>query len=258
MEKTEQFKSKAILYIMIALTCSFALAGAAFLDMEMEHNIKVFDLSSKVIIMAGIFAYASICKQPLNIPGSKFFSLWLLVAMIPFAFNAIDYFCIPNRVPGAVECIDMLLSVFSTAAWEEMLFRYVGRSMFERNGKYSLGSIVLLSLTFGCSHLINIFFYDTVSVLLQVLCACTFGVFLLALYQHTGNLWVVITAHGLNNLIATFFDLFPGSESLFQSWINYVLYVLTELAVGIYILIKYGYIERKPKSETACQQKPEN
>lgn len=257
MEKLERFKSKAILYIMICLTCSFALAGSAFLDMEMNHSINVFDIVSKVIIMVGIFAYASICKTPMNTPGNKYFTPWLLVAMIPFAFNAVDYFCIPNRVPSVTECINMLLSVFSTAAWEEMLFRYVGRTLFERNGKYSIGSVVLLSLSFGCSHLINVFFYDSVSVLLQALSACTFGVFLLALYRHTGNLWIVITAHGFNNLIAAYFDLFPESDAFLQTWINFVLYVLTEFTVGIYILIKYGYIERESKSRTAFQQKIE-
>lgn len=252
MKKLEQFKPKEILYIMICLTCSFALAGAAFLDCEMNHSIYVFDISSKVIIMVGIFSYAALCKKPMNTPGNKFFTPWLLVALIPFVFNTIDYFCIPNRVPSITECVNMLLTVFTTAAWEEMLFRYVGRTMFERNGKYSIGSIVLLSVTFGCSHLINIFFYDTISVLLQTLCACTFGIFLLALYRHTGNLWIVVTAHGFNNLIATFFNLFPESEAFLQSWITFVLYVLTEFGVGIYILAKYGYIEKKTKSNAAC------
>lgn len=253
MKKPEQLKAKVILYVMLCLTCSFALAGAAFLDMEMQHSINVFDIISKVIIMVGIFAYASIWKTPINVPDGKFFTPWLLVALIPFAFNAVDCFCVPNRVPGAAEIINMLLCVFTTAAWEEMLFRYVGRTLFEQNGKYGVGAIVLLSLTFGCSHLINIFFYDPIPVLLQTLSACTFGVFLLALYQHTGSLWIVITAHGFNNLIATFFGLFPESDYIFSSWINYVLYVITELVVGIYILSKYGYIEKKLKSPTACQ-----
>lgn len=233
---------------MICLTCSFALTGAAFLDMEMNHSIYVFDTISKVIIMAGIFAYAAICKTPMNLPGKPYFTPWLWVAMIPFAMNVVDCFCIPNRIPGATEYISMLLSVFSTAGWEEMLFRYVGRTMFERNGKYSIESIVLLSLTFGCSHLVNIFFYETVSVLLQVLSACSFGVFLLALYQHTGNIWIVITAHGFNNLGASFFGLFPDSKPILPMYITFVIYVFTELAVGVYILIKYGYIARKSEN----------
>lgn len=257
MKKLEQFTPKAVLYIMICLTCSFALAGAAFLDMEFNHSVYVFDPFSKVIIMVGIFSYSMLCKTPMNTPGSKFFTPWLLVALIPFAFNAVDNFCMPNRVPGAAECINMLLSVFTTAAWEEMLFRYVGRTIFDQNGKYSIGSIVLLSLTFGCAHLINIFFYDPISIMLQVLSACTFGVFLLALYRHTGSLWIVITAHGLNNLVATFFQLFPESELLFSIWINYVIYVLAELGIGIYILAKYGYIERKSKLLTVNQQEIE-
>lgn len=257
MKKLEHFKAKVILYIMVCLTCSFSLSGAAFLDMEMKNNIYVFDILAKVIIMVGIFAYASICKTRMNAPDGKFLTPWLLVALIPFAFNTVDYFCVPNRVPGAAEVINMLLCVFTTAAWEEMLFRYVGRTLFEQNGKYSVGAIVLLSLAFGCSHLINIFFYNPVSVLLQTLSACTFGVFLLALYQHTGSLWIVITAHGFNNLIAAFFGLFPESEYIFNSWINFVLYVITEFIVGIYILSKYGYIEKKLKSPTVCQEESE-
>lgn len=142
----------------------------------------------------------------------------------------------------------MLMVVFSTAAWEELLFRYVGRTVFERNGKYSVGAVVLLSLTFGCSHLINIFFYDPISVLLQMLNACSFGIFLLGLYQHTGNLWIVIAAHSMNNLAPSFFELFPGAEFIVQTWIFFVLQVLMGLMVGSYILVKYGYIERKCQS----------
>ena len=84
-----------------------------------------------------------------------------------------------------------------------------------------------------------------------MLSACTFGLFLLALYRHTGKLWLVITAHGLNNFIATFFDLFSESEALFGTWVNYVVYVLAEFAIGLFILVKYGYVEKRAKSPAA-------
>lgn len=245
MQKNEKFSAKAVGYIMLSMICSFALAGGAFLDMEMEHRIYLFEILVKLFIMVGIFAYASLCGIPMNTADSKFFTPWLLVALIPFCFNIVDYFRIPNRCPGMVEWISTVATVVTTAAWEEMLFRYVGRTLFERNGKYSIGTVVLLALTFGCSHLINAFFYNPISVLLQVLIASTFGVFLLALYRHTGSLWLTITAHTLNNLAAAVFDLFPESELLFNSPVNYILLTIIQLAIGIYILKKYNYISNR-------------
>lgn len=245
MQKNEKFSAKAVVYIMLSMICSFALAGGAFLDIEMEHSIYLFDIMVKIFIMVGILAYSSLCGIPMNTPDSKFFTPWLLVALIPFIDNTIDYFRIPNRCPGVIEIISMLATVFTTAAWEEMFFRYVGRTLFERNGKYSIGAVVLLALTFGCSHLINVFFYDTFSVLLQVMHASVSGVFLLALYRHTGSLWLTITAHALQNFAGSVFDLFPDSELLFHSPVFFILSTIIQLTIGIYILIKYKYISKR-------------
>ena len=245
MEKCENFSAKAVAYVMFSLICGFALAGAAFLDMELGHSIYLFDILAKVLIMAAIFAYASLYGIPMNTPDSKFLTPWLLVALIPFVDNTIDYFRVPNRLPGMVEWISMVTTVFTTAAWEEMLFRYVGRTLFERNGKYSIGAVILLALTFGCSHLINMFFYNPFAVLLQVMHASVGGVFLLALYRHTGCLWVTIMAHFLQNLACSIFDLFPDSEQLIQTPVIFILSTIVLLSIGIYILKKYHYVTRK-------------
>jgi membrane protease YdiL (CAAX protease family) len=213
--------------------------------MEMGHTIHVFDLAAKVIIMVGIMAYAFLRGVPMNAPDGKFLTPWLLVALIPFVDNTIDYFRIPNQWPDGMEFVSIVATMLTTAAWEEMLFRYVGKSLFERNGKYHIGAVVLLALTFGCSHLINIFFYDPVSILLQVLHASISGVFLLALYRRTGNLWVTIIAHFLQNFGAAFFDLFPESEQLIQSPVLFILSTVVQLAIGVYILVKYRYVTRK-------------
>lgn len=237
--------TKAIAYVAVSLLCVFAMAGAAFLDMEMGQTIHPFSLAVKVIIMVGIVAYASLRGVPMNAPDGKFLTPWLLVALIPFVDNTIDYFRIPNQWPDAVEFVIAVASVLTTAAWEEMFFRYVGKSLFERNGKYHVGAVVFLALTFGCSHLINMFFYETVSVLLQVLHASVSGVFLLALYRRTGNLWVTILAHFLQNFAAAFFDLFPESEQLIQSPVLFILSTVVQLSIGVYILVKYRYVTRK-------------
>ena len=244
MEEQKKISTKAVVYIMLSLICAFALAGGAFLDMEMGHSVYLFDIAVKLMIMVGIFAYASLCGIPMNTPGSKFFTPWLLVALIPFLDNSIDYFRIPNRYPSAVEWISLISTVFTTAAWEEMLFRYVGRTLFEHNGKYRIGAVVLLALTFGCSHLINVFFFDPVSVLLQVMHASVSGVFLLALYRHTGSLWITFAAHFFQNFAGGVFDLFPDSERLIQTSVIFILSTIIQLTIGIFILWKYKYVTK--------------
>ncbi len=244
-KEQKHFTAKAIVFIMISLICAFALAGATFLDLEMGQDFYLFDTIIKCVIIFGTFAYASLTGITINTSGSKVITPWLLVALIPFLANSINYFCIPDHRPGIATLVKILVNMVTTAAWEELLFRYVGQSLFERNGKYRIGSIILLALTFGCTHLINIFFYDPVSVLLQVLCAGISGIFWLALYRHTGSLWLTFVGHMLQNLIAAFFGLFPESDFIFYSSVNLILLTIIQLAISIYIFKKYGYIEKR-------------
>lgn len=242
MKKIAKNISKPILYIVLSCLFSFALAGGAFLDMEKESGIYIFDILVKIIILVGIFCYSVICKKNINSQNSKYFSVWLLAAFIPFIFNFFVAFCVPNRSLKVIEIINLLLTVFTTAAWEEMFFRYVGKTFFEKNGKYTWGTVALLALTFGFSHLINIFFYNPLSVLLQVLAASVSGVFLLALYRHTGNIWLVITAHFFQNIIAGFFQSFESAPVFENSYILVYVLMAVQLFIGIFILVKNKYI----------------
>ena len=244
MDKPAPFKAKAVLFVMMALTCSFALAGAAYLDMEFKLSIHAFSIAVKLALMLTAAAYAALRGVPMNAAGSRFFSMWLPVALIPFVLTGLNTLRMPNRMPAATEWIEMLLSVFTTAAWEEMFYRYVARTLFERDGRYTPGAVVLLTLTFGSAHLINMFFYAPAAVLLQTLNACVFGLFLLALYRHTGSLRLVIASHFFNNLIATFFDFFADTPYLIQSAAPFILLIVAEAAVGLFILIRYGYVAR--------------
>lgn len=153
----EKYFAKATIYIIISCIFALVMAGAALLDVAMDLRIHIFDIIAKMIIIAGIFAYASRQCIPMNTPGSRILTPWLLAALIPAFANTINTFCTPNHFPGTAETIDLAATMLITAAWEEMYFRYVGRTLFEKDGKYSIGAVVLLSLTFGLPHLINIF-----------------------------------------------------------------------------------------------------
>ena len=242
--------AKAVIYIVLSCICAFAMAGAAYLDVETGLKINLFDITAKVIIMAGIFAYASQQDAPMNSPGCSFFTPWLLVALIPALTNTVNTFCIPNCYPGTAEAFNIVAIMFTTAAWEEMYFRYVGRALFEKDGRYSIGAVVLLALTFGVPHLINIFFYNSVYVLIQFISASMAGVFWLALYRHTGSLWMTITGHFFQNFMAVVFQTFTTAEYFAEQTADRPGFLLTilcsvmEFAVGVWILKKYKYLAK--------------
>jgi hypothetical protein len=50
--------------------------------------------------------------------------------------------------------------------------------------------------------------------------------------------------HTLQNLVPAFFNLFPEQDVLFYTPVNLILGMLIQLAVSVYILNKYGYIEK--------------
>lgn len=242
--------AKAVIYIMFSCICAFSMAGAAYLDMALGLRINLFDIAAKIMIIAGIFAYASLRGTPINAPGSRILTPWLLVALIPALANTFNTICIPNHFPGTVETFNLIATMFTTAAWEELYFRYVGRTLFEKDSKYSTSAVVLLPLTFGIPHLINIFFYDPVSVLIQVLSASISGVFWLAMYRHTGCLWLTILGHFVQNFMGMFFQTFTTAEYFAEQTagrpglIVMILCSIIQLAVGIYILKKFKYITK--------------
>ena len=243
--------AKAAVYITLACICAFAMAGAAYLDMEMGLKINLFDLATKVIIMAGIFGYASLRDIPMNAPGSRLLSPWLAAALIPALANTINACCIPDYFPGMAAILNLAACMLTTAIWEEMYFRYVGRTLFETDGTYTIGAVILLALAFGFPHLINIFFYDATSVLIQFISASFAGVFLLALYRHTGSLLLTIIGHFLQNFLATFFQTVTTPESFAAQTANrpgmmvMILCHAIQLALGVCILKKYKYITKK-------------
>lgn len=75
----------------------------------------------------------------------------------------------------------MFFGVLITAIWKELYFRYIGKTLFEKDGKYTITNILFLAIAFALSYLINIFFYNSLSVLIQMIIAFGFTVFAIAL-----------------------------------------------------------------------------
>lgn len=74
--------------------------------------------------------------------------------------------------------------------WEEIFFRgYIHNVLRNRLGMWS--AIIVSSLLFGLFHIVP----------LQILGAFSLGLLLAWLYDRSGNLWLAIYAHALNNII---------------------------------------------------------
>lgn len=246
-DKGKRYGLKITVFVILAFALSFLCVAGALLDMKVGTSFV--SVLFKVTIIAGILAYARYKKEFLLLWGDKFFSPYLYLAVAPcviFLFSVIGN---PDSLPSAVSLLFTVLNILTTAVWEELFFRYVGKSLFGKDKGFAVSDFVMLTIVFASVHLVNMLFYPPMGVLFQVAEAATAGIFWLALYCKTKNILVSIVSHFALNLIAGLVPLFVanptsrffvGLEDLFV-----VIAMLFWLLSGLFIITKNGILQKR-------------
>ena len=238
---------KAFAYTLIAvLLALFCVVGALF---DMHFGTVYIELLFKTAVIAGMFCYAMVRKEIYMLWQGNYFTLFLIFALIPAVFNILATAGFADSSPPAATIAVTVLNIFITAVWEELYFRFVGKSLFEKNGGYTPPVFIFLAAVFALSHLVNLLFYSAGNVFLKTVVAFTTSVFMMALYRNTQNIFVTITSHFFMNLAAELTMLYVSDPAnrLFAGFdlLPITLNAVFMLAAGLVIFIKCGYLVYK-------------
>ena len=242
---------KIIVFVSLAIIMSFVCVLGGLLDAH--FGLGFFSVALKSLMIAAILLYVRHKNEFFQLYEGRYFTAFLLLAFVPGLIMLFSALGVPDHIPSVFLIVSTFLNILTTAAWEELFFRYVGKSLFETNGKYLRADFIMLSLVFAATHLVNLLFYSPLSVLPQVAVALSFGIFLFALYCKTKNIFVPITAHFFNNFAAGFFGIFLSDPSgRFFDGFEYVFtiaVIVFNLIAGLYIIIKSGILQKSTLME---------
>lgn len=137
-----------------------------------------------------------------------------------------------------------ILSVLTTAVWEELYYRAVAvQLLHEDRDRLSRSALILLTVVFSLSHGVNAINGDYLSAFLTVMLAAGFGFLLLAIYSATGSLILPWILHFMNNFISWFFISFSSNGSACGFTMFILLLIAMTVAgfvMGKKILSKHG------------------
>ena len=180
-------------------------------------------------------------------PGDWGKTFKLLLPVVVFWIALFGFFgVLAGGVPFGAIPLTSILAAIMAGAVEEVCFREVGISYLARQWRDE-NKIILMAIipavAFSLTHLTNVGSIDEVStLLLQVLMTVFFGFFFSAVYLRTGNIWPLIIAHSLHDLLSFSSDeglLAYGMADLPDWTIGYIGVLEAALAVcGLYMLRK--------------------
>lgn len=207
-----------------AAALSWLLACLTIYD-RMSEVLLLRSTLAKALLILLILYYARLSGTWKYLLCGRTFSrdaLWLL---LPFAMSLLMHFGTPNTRPGMLIGVMTTLGVVSGVVWEELYYRFFGRLLFERCGKYHLLVVVLTSSVYGLAQLFRAM-YQPIGIgtgMMLFVFMTAQAIFLTALYSQTKNLLYPLCAHLLQDVTELFFHQFStlpqgafGRGELFQ------------------------------------------
>lgn len=187
-----------------------------------------------------------------------FFGLYILRLLISsmIAGELSEFTAIFTNPMTYIMMFSLVLSFFMafTAFFgEEYGWRYFLQPLLQK--RFGLkGGVLLLGVLWGIWHLpLNIFFYspDTwfISVILQIITCVSFSIFFGYGYMKTGNIWVPVAMHFINN---NMIPVITGSVDISGSVYRWVDVPITLLLNLVYIVFIFSGVFRK--KEEASQK----
>ena len=180
-------------------------------------------------------------------PGDWGRSFKLLIPVIVLWILMFGMFgVVAGGVPfGALPLSTILVAIMAGAS-EEVIFREIGISYLARQWRdeNKIIPIALIpAVAFSLTHLTNLGTMSSIgSLLTQVLLSVFFGIFFSAVYLRTGNVWPLIIAHSLHDILG--FSTSAGVVAMgvteFPDWTTgYLIVIEAAMAIcGLYMLRK--------------------
>lgn len=141
-----------------------------------------------------------------------YLALYLVRAAVSYGISGelnffVDIFKNPTAWILMVSLIPSFFLAFSAFFGEEYGWRYYLQPLLQKKFGLRKG-VLLVGIIWGLWHLpINFFYYTSpsmgfISVVSQIITCITLGVFFAFAYMKTGNIWVAVIAHFINNNMA--------------------------------------------------------
>ncbi|MDO5703283.1 MAG: CPBP family intramembrane metalloprotease [Lachnospiraceae bacterium] len=155
----------------------------------------------------------------------------MITAYLPIRSDT--YSRLEQSILAASPVVQILVICIIGPIAEELLFRGI---IYRRLRDYTgtAWAAVLSGILFGVIH----------GNLTQGVYAGIFGVVLALVYEHYGTLWTVITAHIINNLMASFGDPVLAMLSVAGQYVYTGVMILCVCVFGWYIFAKHRKVNR--------------
>ena len=176
-----------------------------------------------------------------------FFVLYILRLFLSYAIEGqistfVEIFTSPSTYGMLLVLIVNFVFVYTAFFGEEYGWRFFLQPLLQK--RFGLkGGIFILGVAWGLWHLpINIFYYspDTwiISVLLQIITCVSFAIFFGYAYMKTGNIWVPVVMHCMNNNLIVVFTGSTDISNQVYRWIDVPLTLLVDLMFIVFIFAK--------------------
>ena len=205
------FRDRPIISFIVFAIVAFILFGAIS---ALFGGFFIFlgpDNGMSLGIIIGAFVIALLYVYLYKIKGffsfSKFKYAFLLAC--PFILFVLTIFIDPNfKIPTLETLLLGVIAGLAPGVSEEVIFRGVLISYvmkFFKSSKGIYGVLIVSALLFGLAHLGNVGAAPLDATIFQVFYASAIGILFGAVYLRTGNLWVLIFCHALNDIIVAAF-----------------------------------------------------
>ena len=238
-----EIKRKRVFYSVILLILIYLLFVSIPFHMFIKDELVLFILNISMRLLFIPFFFIYVKKEglaSLNTPSFKFVDFKYL----PFLFLTFSNFIVVflsnwvmfEGVSTLTIIKDLVLSIL-IAFNEELVFRVVLIKEMSV-GLSRIKTILLSSLVFGLTHLLNISSLGSIPyVLLQVLYSFGVGLILSLIYTKTYNFVYVFIIHFLFDFLNG--DLVSDLYDLEYNWIFFVVNISLGVILGLYAVLIY-------------------
>ena len=212
-------------------------------------------IADLVVVIIMLIVLAITKKMGLLNKKGRGFIKGMPVALYPLCFSLFclafqSYSAISGKAPlnDVTTILIFILCMFMVGLSEELCTRtIIAETLLEHYGTSKKGiylAAIVSGILFGLLHLFNLSSQDTLGTIVQVFAAGAGGITYAAIYFRTGNIWILVFVHMLNDIgTGAFYGLFNNgtltnaleSDSGGSALYGLVL-VIPEIIATIYLL----------------------